>query len=1041
MNQKWLRLLYVLCLAMAMLPVAASAQNLNIYVDDAIAYYEGDTGTMNVLVTIRTTYSGLFRRVLIDYTTADGTAIAPGDYQTVSGTIELNTLIRSQTISIPIVGDNIVEPNEIFVVNISNPHYGSGVLPRPTLVIADGSANVMIVDDEYDPYQISIEPVVQPVEGTPPTVLPGTNAVNVTVSLDRVVALYHAVTVDWSTGTGSATPVMDYMPVPMLPILPNPTITFNTGEQTKTITVTLVTDRHVESDESVPVVLSNVSPNAAIVNGTCSLDILDDDQADLVTTKTLYTMDGVPVSGEILIGESYRYTLTLQNLGPGNLWSMSGEVVTVTDVLPEGLNYVSHSGLGGSYDDPTRTITWLVPLSMSWDFMATYTAEVVVTVDPALFEGTTLTNQLCAALPAFTYYPGHEMMPDPDLDNNCANFTIYSARPDVDFCSQFDSDRNVGPAPLQVNFHSFKKVLNPHWNLGDGLDIHQANNSHTYMTSGVQYDDYRVGYMGSFVPHFVTVYAPGDDAYARLQVVSASPSNPKQDWSNAVDGDTYWKNGTAAVTHDAMGKPWAIFEFVDQTTKNLSKLRLLTDTGLMNGADQVRHFRVLVSTTGTEEADFTEILAAEKSPILDTPCELNDDWQTFSFTPMAAKYIKLVIDTPESHWRYLGEFEAYVHTVLPHANKSWIAASCNGTAVDVTLHLFDAENNPLAGKQPDDIHFFAMPMHHENPNPQGSWSAWTETAPGVYNAQLTCPVEGEKQILASVDGVLVLHTNPDAEEMCTVMIGTEKVSENMLPVDPSLPANALVFVKGSATAKNQGWDNAVDGDFDGWDGTTTARGSKVDAGPAWGIFQFAGQGIMQFDRVIIQTDNGTDDDRYEMRQATRIEILISTTGTADGDFTSIKTLYRTNGKLKCDLLKEMVSARYVKVMLHEPVWQTGAWRQIVEFQVHTSARHGAMPVAETAALAALPQTFQLEQNYPNPFNPVTSLRYQLPQDVHVMLAIFDISGQQVARLVDENQSAGWHSVKWNAAGMPSGVYFARIVAGEFSDVKQMMLVK
>ena len=1040
MPRTWILFFILLCLLVTALPFSGIAQTLYIYVDDAILNHEGDTGDVtSVSVTIRTNYSGLFRRVLVDYYTQDGTATAGSDYNAVIGTIELNTLLRSRTITVPVLGDDTPEPNEIFRVLITNARYGSGVMPTPTLVIADGSADVLIVDDDYAPYQISIEPVVQSIEGTPAGVIPGTNNVTLTLSLDRVPAPYHVITVDWSTGAGTATPVMDYMPAPMLPILPLPTVTFNMGEQFKTITITLMTEHHVESDETIPVTLSNPSSNAAILAGSALLVILDDDQADMVTTKELYTMDNVPVTGEVIAGESYRYTLRLRNNGPGNLWSMTGEVITVTDVLPQGLNYVSHTGLSGTYDGGTHTITWLVPLAVSWDFMAEYTAQVVVSVDPMLAEGVTLTNHLCAMLPEFTYYPGHEMVPDPDLDNNCDSFTVYSALPDVDFCSQFDSDRNVGLAPLTVHFHAMKKVVDPIWHMGDGGVMHQSSVTHTFMACGEMTEDYMVDFRGDAMKQFVTVYPVSEDAYATLRVVTASPSSPKEDWSNAVDGDTYWRNGTAMVTHDATGKPWAIFEFTDQTTKEITKLRLLTDTGYMNSSQQARHFRVLVSTTGTADGDFTELVHAEKTPIHDSPCDLNDDWHEIVVAQTAAKYIKLVIDTPESYWRALGEFEVYVKTALPHHGKSWLAAEKNDSGVLVTLHLFDADGQPLAGKMPDDIHFFAMPMYEENPNPQGCWGAWTETAPGVYEAQLACDVKGLKHLLASVNGMIIGH-NQHAE-VCCMMIGDEKIAENLIPVDPSLPANTLVFVKGSPTSKGEGWENAVDGDFEGWDGTTTAKGSSDDAGPAWAIFQFAGQGVLQFDRVLIQTDNGADDDAVAERQATKIEILVSTTGLADGDFTSVKMLHRRNGDAKWDMLGGMISARYIKLVLHAPVWQRGAWRQIVEFQPQTAAKSGAVPVGAMASLAAVPQEFQFEQNYPNPFNPSTSLRYQIPQEVHVTLSIFDVSGQQVARLVDENQSAGWHSVQWNAAGLPSGVYFARLTAGSYAGVKQMMLVK
>jgi len=89
----------------------------------------------------------------------------------------------------------------------------------------------------------------------------------------------------------------------------------------------------------------------------------------------------------------------------------------------------------------------------------------------------------------------------------------------------------------------------------------------------------------------------------------------------------------------------------------------------------------------------------------------------------------------------------------------------------------------------------------------------------------------------------------------------------------------------------------------------------------------------------------------------------------------------------------------------------------------------------------LPMQFSLSQNYPNPFNPTTNIKYTLPEDSKVKLAIYNIIGQQVATLVDEVQEAGFKSIEFNAANFSSGVYFYRIEAGKFNAVKKMVLLK
>jgi hypothetical protein len=83
----------------------------------------------------------------------------------------------------------------------------------------------------------------------------------------------------------------------------------------------------------------------------------------------------------------------------------------------------------------------------------------------------------------------------------------------------------------------------------------------------------------------------------------------------------------------------------------------------------------------------------------------------------------------------------------------------------------------------------------------------------------------------------------------------------------------------------------------------------------------------------------------------------------------------------------------------------------------------------------------LLQNYPNPFNPSTTIKYDLPKDLRVTLKVFNVLGQEVATLVNEEQKAGYRSVEWNAAGVASGVYFYRLDAGSFTSVKKLLLLK
>ena len=95
---------------------------------------------------------------------------------------------------------------------------------------------------------------------------------------------------------------------------------------------------------------------------------------------------------------------------------------------------------------------------------------------------------------------------------------------------------------------------------------------------------------------------------------------------------------------------------------------------------------------------------------------------------------------------------------------------------------------------------------------------------------------------------------------------------------------------------------------------------------------------------------------------------------------------------------------------------------------------------------SIPEQFSLHQNYPNPFNPVTTLRYDLPENGHVNIIIYDMLGRQVKTLINQTQDAGFKSVIWDATndyGKPvsAGIYLYQIQAGEYISTKKMVLLK
>ena len=97
--------------------------------------------------------------------------------------------------------------------------------------------------------------------------------------------------------------------------------------------------------------------------------------------------------------------------------------------------------------------------------------------------------------------------------------------------------------------------------------------------------------------------------------------------------------------------------------------------------------------------------------------------------------------------------------------------------------------------------------------------------------------------------------------------------------------------------------------------------------------------------------------------------------------------------------------------------------------------------AEEQNTGSLPSAYSLAQNYPNPFNPVTRIQYALPVDAHVSLKLYNTLGQVVGVLVDGMQTSGYNSIEFDASPLASGMYYYRLTAGSYVNVKKMMLIK
>jgi hypothetical protein len=89
----------------------------------------------------------------------------------------------------------------------------------------------------------------------------------------------------------------------------------------------------------------------------------------------------------------------------------------------------------------------------------------------------------------------------------------------------------------------------------------------------------------------------------------------------------------------------------------------------------------------------------------------------------------------------------------------------------------------------------------------------------------------------------------------------------------------------------------------------------------------------------------------------------------------------------------------------------------------------------------VPNEYRLYQNYPNPFNPATNIKFAIPKNEFVKITAFDMLGKEIETLVNERLAPGTYETNWNASNYPSGIYFYRLQADDFSETKRMTLIK
>jgi ligand-binding sensor domain-containing protein len=215
----------------------------------------------------------------------------------------------------------------------------------------------------------------------------------------------------------------------------------------------------------------------------------------------------------------------------------------------------------------------------------------------------------------------------------------------------------------------------------------------------------------------------------------------------------------------------------------------------------------------------------------------------------------------------------------------------------------------------------------------------------------------------------------------------------------------------------------------------TWRVAVDDSGNAWiGTY---GKGLVKFDgqntTVYNRSNSGLPGDTVYSIAIDASGVIWATTnkGVVKFDRNQWSVFNSSNTGMPID------QAKFVMIDKQGNKWFLSGWwgDRVVVY------REGGVILDVEQVADVIPSSFKLYQNYPNPFNPMTTIEFEIPEKASVKLIVYDILGREVGKLVDKELEPGRYKVNFDASELSSGVYFYRLEAGKFADVKKMLLVK
>ena len=208
----------------------------------------------------------------------------------------------------------------------------------------------------------------------------------------------------------------------------------------------------------------------------------------------------------------------------------------------------------------------------------------------------------------------------------------------------------------------------------------------------------------------------------------------------------------------------------------------------------------------------------------------------------------------------------------------------------------------------------------------------------------------------------------------------------------------------------------------------------IDGGATWNIDFGLGLASMPVDYTSCSSDTSTFNGRDFI--SAFVDLNGDSVTVRHGELGNLGTpMYKKNGVASTGTLAP-VSAIYSEGNLKYSAFAYAGVGPAGVYYNMESLVTGITPVSNE-----VPSLFRLEQNYPNPFNPVTNIKFAVAKTGNVTLKVFDISGREVALLINEELNAGTYNFDFNASHLASGIYFYKLITNNYADTKKMVLVK